>query len=63
MGGKETLARLHEMDPNAKAVLSSGYLDDPMMVHFMEHGFRARIGKPYSANELEDVLKRIIEEG
>jgi two-component system, cell cycle sensor histidine kinase and response regulator CckA len=39
MGGKETMARLLEIDPQVKAVVSSGYSDDPIMADFQKYGF------------------------
>ncbi len=39
MGGKETIQKLREIDPNVKAIVSSGYSDDPVMADFKNHGF------------------------
>jgi PAS domain S-box-containing protein len=52
MGGKDAVRRLLEIDPQAKAIVSSGYSDDPIMSDFRSFGFAGVISKPY---ELEDV--------
>ena len=36
-----------ELDPHVKAIVSSGYSDDPVMSHFEEHGFCGAVAKPY----------------
>ena len=39
MGGKETMEKLLRIDPQVKAIVSSGYSDDPVMANFKEYGF------------------------
>ncbi len=60
MGGKEALKRLLEIDPQAKAVVSSGYSNDPVMADYSKYGFKGVITKPYSIEELSVVIKRVI---
>jgi two-component system, cell cycle sensor histidine kinase and response regulator CckA len=60
MGGKETFKRLYSIDPNIKAVISSGYTDDPVISNYTDYGFKAGITKPYRVDELREVLRRII---
>ncbi len=50
------------MDPDIKAIISSGYSDDPIMAAFKAHGFSDVIPKPYKLRKLEDVLKRVVGE-
>lgn len=52
MGGKETIARLLRIDPSVRAIVSSGYSNDPVMADFKEYGFSAVVPKPYSLNRL-----------
>jgi len=59
MGGKETVRRLLEMDPNVKAVVSSGYSDDPVMTDFPGYGFSAAVTKPYSMDDLKNTLAKV----
>ncbi len=58
LGGKETIAELLKLDPKAKAVVSSGYSLDPVMMDYKAFGFSGALGKPYLLNELAAELKR-----
>jgi PAS domain S-box-containing protein len=60
MGGKETMARLLEIDPQVKAIVSSGYSDDPIMADFLKYGFRGVLAKPYQVSELSKILHDVI---
>lgn len=61
MGGKATIKKLIELDPEVKAIVSSGYSNDPIMSGFEKYGFKGVIAKPYMAKELNEVLHRVIE--
>ncbi len=56
MGGQEAIKRLLEMDPDAKAFVSSGYSQDPVMANFADHGFAGVITKPFEIEKLGKVL-------
>jgi PAS domain S-box-containing protein len=56
MGGRETMNRLRALDPQVRAVVSSGYSDDPVMAEAAVHGFAAVLPKPYTLRELREVL-------
>jgi PAS domain S-box-containing protein len=60
MGGKETMARLLEIDPQVKAIVSSGYSDDPIMADFQKYGFSGVIAKPYRISKLGKILQEVI---
>lgn len=60
MGGKETIKDLIKIDPEVKAVVSSGYSTDPAVTNFQEYGFKGVIAKPFKIEDLSSVLKRII---
>jgi len=59
-GGKETLEGLLEMDPSVKAIVSSGYSLDPIMVNYRDYGFTGVIAKPYKMRDLSETVKRAI---
>jgi PAS domain S-box-containing protein len=62
MGGKEAMARLLQIDPQVRAIVSSGYSDDPVMANFQRYGFSEVIAKPYKISELHKVLRKTLEE-
>ncbi|AFM24491.1 hybrid sensor histidine kinase/response regulator [Desulfomonile tiedjei] len=59
MGGREATRRLLEIDQNAKIILSSGHLDEPIMIDFQHYGLVGVIAKPYNALELGDILRKV----
>ena len=60
VGGKEVIRKLLEIDPNVKAIVSSGYSTDPIMAGFKEYGFSGVVAKPYTIALLEKTLHSII---
>ncbi|MGQ9611009.1 MAG: hybrid sensor histidine kinase/response regulator [bacterium] len=60
MGGEETIKKLLEIDPKVKAIVSSGYSNDPIMADYAKYGFSGVIAKPYKIKELSKVLHDII---
>ncbi len=63
MGGKETIHRLREIDGGVRALVSSGYSNDPVMADHRAHGFAGVLPKPYSANELLETVASILAGG
>jgi CheY-like chemotaxis protein len=59
MGGRETLAELLRIDPNVKAIISSGY-GDAAPAGTASEGQVAAIGKPYELKKLGEVLDRVL---
>ncbi len=62
MGGEETIMRLREIDPGVKAIVSSGYSRDPVMLDFAKYGFSGALPKPYKIRDLFDVLQYVLTE-
>jgi PAS domain S-box-containing protein len=60
MGGKEAIAALLPLDHTAKAVVSSGYANDPIMASYQEYGFCAVLSKPFKIDELIKVITSAI---
>ncbi len=58
MGGREAIEKLIELDPQAKAIVSSGYSSDPVMSNFREYGFSSVVSKPYKIEELREALHK-----
>ncbi|MFA5332838.1 MAG: response regulator [Methanoregula sp.] len=61
MGGKEAITRLKTLDPNVKAIVSSGYSNDTVVEDFVKHGFSGKLAKPYKINDMKLVLEQQIQ--
>ncbi len=59
MGGKETIEELIKIDPEVKAIASSGYSDDPIMTNYQKYGFKGVIAKPYTLADLSKILSQV----
>ena len=59
MGGRETIHRLKELDPHVRAIVSSGYSNDPVMANYKDYGFIGVIAKPYRFEEVCRILNSI----
>ena len=59
-GGKDTIKELLAIDPNAKAIVSSGYSNDAVLANYAVNGFAGIIVKPYTMDELGDELRRVL---
>ena len=60
MGGEQTIRELIKIDPGVKAIVCSGYFNDPVITNFEEYGFRGAMAKPYQKADLESVLKKVL---
>lgn len=63
MGGRETLERLHAIDPAVRGIVSSGYTIDPVSADFLSYGFLATVQKPYEIRALSRVLHDVLAAG
>ena len=60
IGGKEAIKGLLEVDPQVKAIVSSGYIYDPVMVKPFRYGFKGVLVKPYTARALREEIVRVL---
>ena len=60
MGGAECMAELVRIDPDVRAIVSSGYSNDPVMANYRQHGFRAVVPKPYAVGVLAEAIRRVL---
>jgi len=58
MGGLATIEQLRNLDPNVTAIICSGYSDEAALSEFLTYGFRGALPKPFTRNELAEVLRR-----
>jgi CheY-like chemotaxis protein len=62
MGAREAVCEILKIDPHAKAIVSSGYANDPVMESCGCYGFKAVVSKPYNLDELTAVLHSVVSE-
>jgi DNA-binding NtrC family response regulator len=60
-GGEIAISRWKNAHPEVKAVISSGYMNDPVIEEYWKYGFVGAMVKPYSLMELKSSLEKILE--
>ncbi|MCP4140647.1 MAG: response regulator, partial [Chloroflexi bacterium] len=63
MGGLETIKKLLAIDPDVKAIVSSGHYQTDVMRKFNEYGFKDVMPKPYNIDKIGAMLNRLLGEG
>ncbi|MBX3751861.1 MAG: response regulator, partial [Opitutaceae bacterium] len=62
VGGLEALREMQTIDPDVRAIVSSGYSSDPVLANFRAHGFRGMVAKPYRITALAAALRAVMDE-
>lgn len=60
MGGVKTLAVMKEISADFKAIVSSGYSNDPIMSDYKNYGFNGVLIKPFKLEVLQDTLDKFL---
>ncbi len=60
MGGRELVHEILKFDPDVRALISSGYSDDPVLRNPEEYGFSGVVNKPYQMEELRKSLEHAV---
>ncbi len=60
LGGEETFRVLRELDPEVRAIVSTGYDNDDMARQYLDMGFCGYLTKPYRVADLGKVLKAVL---
>ena len=61
VGGQETIRELIKIDPAVKAIVVSGYSNDPVLLEPERYGFKGVLRKPFDRHNLRTVLARVLE--
>jgi CheY-like chemotaxis protein len=60
MGGKGAVKALLKIDPQVKAIVASGYSNDPVITDFKQYGFMDALVKPHTMEDLGNALDKIM---
>lgn len=60
MGGKEAIGIIRETDKKVKAVVASGYSNDPVIADYVEYGFDACLQKPFKITDISAIMHRLM---
>jgi PAS domain S-box-containing protein len=60
LGGEETFRILRELDPELRAIVSTGYDSEDMARQYLDMGFCGYLTKPYRVADLGKVLKGVL---
>ncbi|GEM_PF-909967 len=60
IGGEAAVASLKEMDPDVKAIVCSGYTNNPVLADHKEYGFSGSLVKPFSFSALEEEIRSVM---
>lgn len=60
MGGREAIQKFRELDPAVKAIVSSGYSNDPVVMEYERYGFSGKLTKPYKITDMKEILERLV---
>ncbi|HNR88043.1 MAG TPA: ATP-binding protein [Spirochaetota bacterium] len=63
MSGREVLAELRAIDPGVRAIVMSGYSNDPAIAAYREYGFRASLAKPFGIDDLTRAVDGVMADG
>ena len=62
IGGQDVIKAILTIDPTAKAIASSGYAEGTVMSNYAAYGFKGIIAKPFTEDQLRDVLRKVLTE-
>jgi len=60
MGGVKTLETMKELNQDFKAIVSSGYSNDPIMIDYKNFGFDGVLIKPFKLDILQETLNNLL---
>jgi signal transduction histidine kinase/CheY-like chemotaxis protein len=60
LGGEETMRELLKTDPEVRAIVSSGYSNNPVLSDHRRYGFKGKVSKPYQFADLGLVVDQLL---
>jgi len=63
MSGPELLAKIKEINPDARVIVSSGHSQELEGQRMLQHGCLAYLQKPYNTNALLSIVRQVLDSG
>jgi CheY-like chemotaxis protein len=60
VGGRQAMEQLLKIDPEVRAIVSSGYSNDLVLSNYRAYGFCGMISKPYEIADVARVVKLVL---
>jgi len=60
MGGEAAIEKLKQIDPDVRAIVSSGYANNQVLSSFTDYGFGGRLTKPFRLSTLKKELYAVL---
>ncbi len=60
MGGEAAVEKLKKIDPDVKAIVSSGYANNTVLSNYSDYGFSGRLVKPFRISTLKKTLNSVL---
>jgi len=51
---------LLQIDPSIRAIIASGYVDDPVIEDYSCYGFQGALTKPFKGEEMKSLVEKIL---
>jgi len=61
MGGYDAFKAIRAFDPTVKAIVSSGYSHEPVVLHYKDYGIAGIAPKPYRMSELLGAVADVLD--
>ncbi len=61
LGAREAMQSLKTIDPSIMAIVTSGKPNEDIMINYQKYGFIGAIAKPFSFEELNIMLEKILQ--
>jgi len=60
LGGQLAMERLLKIDPSIRAIIASGYVDDPVIANYSDYGFQGALTKPFKREEMKSLVEKVL---
>jgi two-component system, cell cycle sensor histidine kinase and response regulator CckA len=60
LGGQLAMEKLLMIDPGVRAIITSGYVDVPVVEHYGDYGFLGALKRPFKEAELKNIVETIL---